>query len=164
MKNGDFPKRDFNEIKQATLCFLLKDDSVLLAMKKRGFGVGKWNGVGGKVKEESIEDAARRETQEEISVKVGPLKKVAVLHFYFPDDPEKKDWNQDVHVFTAYSWLGEPKETEEMRPKWFKKDKLPFRDMWNDDPLWLPRVLAGKKLEGWLAFDDNNQVISSKIK
>lgn len=33
----------------ATLCYLLKDDQVLLAMKKRGFGEGKWNGPGGKV-------------------------------------------------------------------------------------------------------------------
>ncbi|MEK7504190.1 MAG: hypothetical protein AAB550_01680 [Patescibacteria group bacterium] len=39
-------------MKQATLCFLVKDNQILLAMKKRGFGVGKWNGVGGKVNEE----------------------------------------------------------------------------------------------------------------
>ena len=33
-----------------TLCLLMRDNEILLAMKKRGFGVGKWNGVGGKVK------------------------------------------------------------------------------------------------------------------
>ncbi|OIP76236.1 MAG: hypothetical protein AUK09_02515 [Parcubacteria group bacterium CG2_30_36_38] len=40
-------------MKQATLCLLIKRDSkeILLAMKKRGFGVGKWNGVGGKFDE-----------------------------------------------------------------------------------------------------------------
>ena len=36
-------------MKQATLCLLVKDNEILLAMKKRGFGVGKWNGVGGKI-------------------------------------------------------------------------------------------------------------------
>ena len=41
-------------MKKTTLCFLLKNDEVLLAMKKRGFGVGKWNGVGGKLKEEKV--------------------------------------------------------------------------------------------------------------
>jgi hypothetical protein len=34
--------------KQATLLFLIKDQKILLAMKKRGFGKGRWNGVGGK--------------------------------------------------------------------------------------------------------------------
>ena len=52
-------------MKQATLCPLIKDDQILLAMKKRGFGVGKWNGVGGKVeKGEEIIDAAIREIKE----------------------------------------------------------------------------------------------------
>ena len=36
-------------MKISTLCFLVKDNQILLAMKKRGFGEGKWNGVGGKV-------------------------------------------------------------------------------------------------------------------
>ena len=30
---------------------ILKQKKILLAMKKRGFGSGKWNGYGGKVKE-----------------------------------------------------------------------------------------------------------------
>lgn len=34
---------------------------VLLGMKKRGFGAGKWNGFGGKVQPgETIEEAARQ--------------------------------------------------------------------------------------------------------
>ncbi|RLF04257.1 MAG: NUDIX hydrolase, partial [Thermoprotei archaeon] len=32
----------------ATLCFLLRGDEVLLIRKKRGFGAGKYNGVGGR--------------------------------------------------------------------------------------------------------------------
>ena len=54
---------------------LLRDKvngGVLLGMKKRGFGVGKWNGFGGKVQEgESIRDCARRETLEECGLEVG---------------------------------------------------------------------------------------------
>jgi 8-oxo-dGTP pyrophosphatase MutT (NUDIX family) len=38
-------------------------------MKKRGFGVGKWNGYGGKLDEgESIEQCAIRELEEECSI------------------------------------------------------------------------------------------------
>lgn len=34
---------------ECTLLFLKKNRQLLLAMKKRGFGAGKWNGVGGKL-------------------------------------------------------------------------------------------------------------------
>ena len=32
-----------------TLLYLVENDNVLLALKKRGFGNGRYNGVGGKV-------------------------------------------------------------------------------------------------------------------
>lgn len=77
-------------MQQVTLCFLMRtmagENEILLAMKKRGFGVGKWNGVGGKPQDgESIEKAAIREMQEEISVKadIGQLEKKGSLKFYF---------------------------------------------------------------------------------
>ena len=38
------------KIKLLTLVFLREGSKVLLGMKKRGFGVGKWNGFGGKVR------------------------------------------------------------------------------------------------------------------
>ena len=37
-------------MQQATLLFLVKDGDVLLGMKRKGFGMGKWNGFGGKLK------------------------------------------------------------------------------------------------------------------
>lgn len=49
-----------------TLCMVMKDGKLLLGMKKRGFGMGRWNGFGGKVEAgESIEEAAKREVFEE---------------------------------------------------------------------------------------------------
>lgn len=48
--------------KLLTLVLIVQPGRVLLGMKKRGFGAGKWNGFGGKVQpEETIEDAARRQ-------------------------------------------------------------------------------------------------------
>ena len=50
-----------------TVVFLIRENQVLLAMKKRGFGEGKWNGVGGKLDPgETVEQALVRECQEEI--------------------------------------------------------------------------------------------------
>ncbi len=47
--------------KLLTLVLVVQPGRVLLGMKKRGFGAGKWNGFGGKVQPgETIEQAARR--------------------------------------------------------------------------------------------------------
>ncbi len=139
-------------MRPVTLCLLVKDDKILLAMKKRGFGAGKLNGVGGKVEEgETIELAAVREIGEEIGVMADPAKmeKVGNVEFYFKDKPE---WNQHMHVFLVKNWEGEPKESEEMAPKWYSQNKIPFDSMWPDDQHWLPAVLAGKKVEGKFYF------------
>lgn len=141
-------------MRHTTLCFLLKDDQVLLAMKKRGFGAGKWNGVGGKVAEgESVEAAAVREVKEEIGVTVAPdaLVPMGTLDFDFSDNHE---WAQTCTVFVARAWEGEPRESEEMRPRWYPKHALPFDEMWIDDPHWMPLVLAGKKIKGRFLFED----------
>ena len=66
----------FQRMKNKLLTLVLLRDKlsgdVLLGMKKRGFGVGKWNGFGGKVQEgETIRECARRETQEECGLEVG---------------------------------------------------------------------------------------------
>jgi len=63
------------KLRVATLVILTRKSGskiteVCLAMKKRGFGMGRWNGVGGKVDslKETVEEAAKRETKEEIDV------------------------------------------------------------------------------------------------
>ena len=151
-------------LRQATLVFLLKDKQILLAMKKRGFGVGHWNGVGGKPeKGEAIEDTAVRECQEEIGVTPKNLQHMATLNFYFPADKAKEGWNQQVLVYLAQEWDGEPAETEEMAPKWFRQSKLPFDQMWEDDRFWLPAVLRGVHVEGDFTFGEDGHLEDYKI-
>lgn len=148
-------------MKQATLLFLLKDNQILLAMKKRGFGVGKWNGVGGKPKDgENILNTAVRETQEEINITPLNISHVATLDFYFQNKPE---WNQQVLVFITHKWKGKPSESEEMAPKWFNIKDIPFESMWPDDPFWLPQILSGKKINASFTFGDNDIILSKEI-
>lgn len=145
-------------MKISTLCFLKNDEQILLGMKKRDFGKGRWNGIGGKVEEgENIKVAAIRELQEEIGVvcREADLKQVAVLKFR--SDNQKLDW--DAHVFFIDTWEGEPVESDEMLPKWFLKDRLPFSEMWPDDTFWFPYLLSGKFIQGKFTLDAEGENI-----
>lgn len=151
-------------LKKASLCFLIKESQVLLAMKKRGFGQGKWNGVGGKQNpNETIKATAIRETQEEIGITALNLKHVATLNFLFPNMPKDNNWNQQVWVYFVDRWEGAPIETEEMAPQWFNKTQLPYDQMWDDDKLWLPKVLNGEFVTASFEFDENQKLIEYTI-
>lgn len=148
--------------KELTLLFLVRDDELLLAMKKRGFGVGRWNGVGGKVEEgESLEQALVRECQEEIAVTPTTFEKVADITFNEVHEDERKIMH--VNVYLCTEWTGEPTESDEMRPAWFKQSDIPYDECWSDDPYWLPQVLAGKKVRATFTMDDNDQVTEHEV-
>ena len=127
-----------------TLALLVRGDEILLGQKKKhhdkAFGVGKWNGFGGKVDVgETVEQAMVRECSEECGATPTKWEKVAVNDFMV-------DYDQVVHVYLVSEWDGEITETAEMRPKWFKKSEIPYGKMWDDDIFWLPAVVLGKKL------------------
>lgn len=143
-----------------TLCFLLRKDQILLGMKKTGFGQGKYNGFGGKIKQgETVLQATMRELEEEsgIQVEEKQLEHVGMIDFIFPASPQLR---HDVHIFLVRTWWGEPIETEEMKPQWFQLSNIPYDAMWQDDIYWLPRVLAGKIIKGTVVFAENNEDIA----
>lgn len=149
--------------KVCTLLFLRKGDEILLAMKKRGFGIGHWNGAGGKIElGETVEQAMIRETQEEIEVTPTTYEKVAE-HNFLMDVNTQKPYHIYVHAFIAHEWEGEPSETEEMAPKWFSINEIPYDSMWEDDPIWLPLILDGKKVIGEYTFDSDNKMLTHKV-
>lgn len=140
-----------------TLIIIHKDNKVLLGMKKRGFGEGRWNGFGGKLHDnEQIEDAAIREVKEEINIDIEDkdLIKSGIITFY-EADPKPLE----VHIFSVKDYKGEPIETEEMKPRWFNADKIPYDVMWPDDKYWLPLLLEGKKFKGEFYFSNNTEKI-----
>lgn len=153
-------------MKHMTLLFLIREDKkeVLLAMKKRGFGEGKWNGVGGKIEEgETPEQAVIREAQEEIGVGIDEkdLEERGQIFFSF-DKPG--DIPLRVRIFTTTIWEGTPAESEEMSPKWFSFDSVPYDRMWVDDPYWLPQMLAGKNVHGEFRFsEDGSEILSQHV-
>jgi len=151
-------------MRNTTLCFLVREEEILLPLKKRGFGINRHNGYGGKQEEkETITAAAIRELGEEAKIYANEsnLTKRAELEFTFPEKPE---WNQRVHIYLLEEWLREPQETEEMRPMWFHKTQIPYAKMWPDDPYWLPHILGGKYVGAKFSLGiDQNTIISQKV-
>lgn len=146
--------------KVLTLCMLHQHPRILLGLKKRGFGAGRWNGFGGKLQPgETIEQAAKREFLEEANIQVGEIEKVAVIDFEFQGNPEI----MEVHVFRAHDFTGEPSESEEMKPQWFDVAEVPLDKMWPDDKYWLPVFLAGKKFKGKFLFGKDDVVLEHQI-
>ena len=154
--------RSSTDMKLNTLVFLIDRNAgkILLGMKKRGFGAGKLNGYGGKLKEgESVTVAAVREVKEEAEVDIAEkdLVKAAEIFFYFNEHP---DWNIHCFVFLIYRRKGEPKETGEMAPEWFDLDAIPYEKTWSDDIYWLPKALAGDTLTAEFHFTGEGESFS----
>ena len=144
-----------------TLCLVYNHPRILLGMKKRGFGAGKWNGFGGKIKEgEEVYEAVKREMKEETGVDLKDVWRVGVLDFLWAGKPDILE----VHIFRGDNFDGEPKESEEMRPRWFNVDEIPYDQMWPDDKYWLPLFLSGKSFRCNFIFDDALNILEYNLR
>ena len=150
--------------KQYTLVFILKDTpdktsrEILLGLKKRGFGTGKWNGFGGKLEPgETVVAAAVRELHEESGLLCDStsLTKVAKLRF----DMATSIMLVDTYIGSFNDCSGTVVESEEMRPCWFAESEIPYHDTWPDDKFWLPLVLRGKKVVGEFEYGSDDHTI-----
>ncbi len=152
----DWESWEPNEI--CTLCYIKKDNQVLLIEKKTGLGRGLVNGPGGHIeKGETKEEAAIRECKEEVGLDVDNLEYKGVLDFHFLDGLKMRGY-----VFTTNSFSGELIETDEAKPFWQDIDSLPFDKMWEDDELWLSQVLKGQTVNGKFIFN-NEEMLSHKV-
>ena len=82
---------------------------VLLGLKKRGFGVGKHNGFGGKVEPgETLPAAAARELREESGLACAPahLRHHAVLLL----ETAAAETRLEIHVYVCTEWAGDVAE------------------------------------------------------
>ena len=142
----------------ANLCFVIRDGQILLIRKKRGLGAGKINGPGGRLEPgETAEQAAVRETQEEIGVTPTGLEQVGELFFQFLDG-----YKLHVAVFAADDCSGRLIETDEAIPIWVNASNIPYHEMWQDDPIWLPLLLKRNTFKGYFVFD-KEQLLSYRI-
>jgi len=148
-KVSDIDWTNWNPKERATLMFIQQNRQLLLIDKKRGLGAGYFNAPGGRLEPgETIMECAVRETQEELCIT--PLDPVhaGTLMFQFIDG-----FSIHGEVFTATEFEGTPTETDEAVPHWFSIDELPYHNMWADDPIWYPKLIAGEKFIGRFTFE-----------
>ncbi|KAG2158049.1 NUDIX hydrolase domain-like protein [Suillus bovinus] len=139
-----------------TNAFIIQGDKILLGLKKRGFGINKYNGFGGKVEPgETLTEAAIRELKEEADIDA-PLEHAGSLLFV----TNAVVWAFQIEIFSARSYSGTPTESDEMRPKWFSfaspatcdadaiVPPIPYEMMWDGDAHWLPLLAQGRKFVG----------------
>lgn len=115
---------------EGTVCFVLDRSAqrLLLGLKKRGVGVGKYNGFGGKLElGETAHQATARELWEESGITVIPEWLQPMGHVTFPHAQQR------MHVFVVTQWQGTPQESAEMRPCWFPLATIPYAQMWPTD-------------------------------
>jgi 8-oxo-dGTP diphosphatase len=142
---------------RATLCFIIRDNQVLLIRKKRGLGAGKINAPGGRLEiGETPHECAIRETQEEVGLTPIGVQERGQLHFQFADG-----YSLHCTVFTASDFSGELIETDEALPLWTSINAIPYEEMWADDIHWLPGVLNGGTFRGYFHFDNETMLTNS---
>ena len=133
----------------AVLTFIRAGGKLLLILKKRGLGHGKFNAPGGRLEVgETPEQAAVRETQEEVGLTPLNLCAAGQLDFAFTDG-----YSLSCHVFTADAYEGTLTETDEAAPFWCDETDIPYGRMWADDRIWIPLMLQGRMFDAQFIFD-----------
>jgi len=144
----------WNPAETAVLTFIRRQKQLLLILKKRGLGHGKFNAPGGRLEPgETIEQAAVRETQEEVGLTPLHLRGAGKLEFAFTDG-----YSLRCHVFTADAYHGTLTETDEAKPFWCEESQIPYDRMWSDDRFWIPHMLEGRPFEGQFIFDGDTML------
>ncbi len=133
-----------------TLAIIHQLPNILLGLKKKKFGKGKWNGFGGGLNNgETLSDCVIRETKEEANIIIiNPILMGRILFKFLAE----KEQDHLVYFFKAEEYCGTPKETEEMRAQWFNENQIPYNQMWPDDKYWLPFLLKNDKFVGEFNF------------
>ena len=122
-------------MRNTTLCYLENDRGEYLMMhrvkKKNDVNQDKWVGVGGKFEDgESPEECILRETLEETGLTLTDYRYRGIVTFV------SDRWETEyMHLFTALSWTGEPKECDEGELTWLPKTAVYDLPLWEGDKI-----------------------------
>ena len=148
----------------ATLCYIVKDDKVLMlkrVKKENDIHQGKYNGLGGKLeKGESPYDCAIREIKEEsgLSIKKPVLK--GILNF--PDFDGNNNWI--VFVYLVRKFSGNLIDSKEGVLEWIDIKDILKIPLWEGDKVFLKYVFDDKSFFYGTFYYKNKKLIDYKFK
>ncbi len=121
-------KEFYQNSKPVALVVIVKDGKILLAKRKTNVGDGKWNLPGGFLEHGELpEEAAKRETREEVGVEV---EIDGFLGFETFENPYFENTMMLDCQFYGHIVSGTPQALEESSEvRWFEFDKIPYDDM-----------------------------------
>ena len=101
-----------------TLCFLYRDDEILMLLRNKPPNAGLWNGVGGHLENgESPHSGCLREVQEETGYCLAKVNFRGVLTWHSYEVPDG-----GLYIFTARAPEYEPVKNDEGELAWKKRD------------------------------------------
>ncbi len=129
-------------MKNTTLCYLLREDSVLLlhrVKKENDLNHDKWIGIGGKFEEnESPEECLVREAWEETGLTLTGYQYRGIVTFV------SDRWEGEyMHLYTATEWTGTIKECDEGVLEWVSLEKMKELPQWEGDRIFLQLLEEG---------------------
>ncbi len=144
-----------------TVCYLICYGRILLGLKKVRLGEGLYNGFGGRQEPgEPIDVTAEREYFDESGLRLIGLRRLGVMlitrQWSFSEEVE-------LHIYRADGYEGTLRESDEMRPKWFSLEKIPYSQMWASDWHFLPIVLEDRHFMGKVHLHDFHTIISIEL-
>src|SRR5665213_268958 len=142
--------------------------SVLLGRKTRGYGTGKLVLPGGSdhyyLSSQGIGlveggHNASREVQEETGLTIDSSQIVQKGVLYIATEEDSKD----VVIYETYADRIEPTSSAELESvAWFEETTLPYEEMPADYALWLPSLLTGCVITGFLETD-HDEIVAGNI-
>ncbi|MHA7283713.1 8-oxo-dGTP diphosphatase [Arthrobacter sp. TMS2-4] len=164
------------DYRRVVLCFLFRDADaedgeargdasrqVLLGLKRTGFGTGRIVALGGKIDgSETAREAAVREVAEESGIDLAPAEVHAAgtITWRFPAQPA---WNMAASLFTAEAGNARAVACEEIEPRWYGIDAIPWQGMWQDAPHWIPQLLAGRPVHARITMAPDNESVADAV-
>jgi mutator protein MutT len=146
----------------AANCHLIKGNRVLLKLANKGVSKGYWNCPGGKMeKGETPEECAVREVREETGLRVKSMVRHGTLRFSFSDG-STPDWV--VYLFSARSFSGKIRSSDEGRLRWFGIDRIPYDRMWDDDRYWFRLILEKRRFDARFRFGKDRKVLDYSMR
>ena len=148
-------------MKKTTLCYIEKDDNVLMLYrnkKRMDINGGKWIGVGGHVEEnETPDECIIREVKEETGLTLLDFKLVGKIIFYIDDLVE------ECYLYRSFNFIGELIECSEGDLMWKPKNKIFDLNLWEGDYLFLTRMFKNDDYFEMELHYKNDKLISYHI-